>query len=183
MIRKRIEETDDQGRTVTTIIKEPDRVDEARDTTVMEARDAGVVDERDDRVVEEYGEETVHHGPSSALAASVAMLGWWVGLAGLAVLALLTFRVGFELADANASNSFVEFIYDITGPLVQPFQGIANARTLDGGGVFNPETAIAMGVYLIATALVMLAIGALARMIAATDHGPVVQRTRMVRGH
>jgi hypothetical protein len=137
----------------------------------------------DDTVVEEYGEEAVHSGPATIGASMMSMLNRLVALAGLAVLALLSVRLAFELGEANRANNFVEFIFDITGPLVAPFQGIADVRTLDGGGVFDPATAIAMGVYLLATALTMMLIGTIAGMLAASDEGPVVHRSRMVRGH
>ena|ERR1700694_3304518 len=160
MIRKRIEETDDQGRTATTVVEEPQ-----------------------DAVIEEYGEATVYRGPFSSVAEMIAMLSWWVGLAGIGVLTLLAFGLGFEMGNANPANNFVDFIYDITGPLIRPFQGIANARTLDSGGIFHPETAIALGIYLVATALVIMAMRTLAAMVAVADEGPVVHRSRMVRGH
>ena len=160
MIQKRVEETDGRGRTVTTVVEEPD-----------------------DAVIEEYGEVTAYRGPLASVGEVIAMLSWWVGLAGIAMLAVLAARLGFEMGDANPRNNFVEFIYEITSPLVQPFQGIANARTLDGGGIFHPETAIAMAVYLVATALVMMVMNTLAAMIVSADTGPVVHRSRMVRGH
>lgn len=159
MIRKRIEERDGDGRRVTTVVEEPDEA-----------------------VVEEYGETAVYSGPLSRVATMVAMLSWWMALAGVAVFTLLAFRLGFEMGEANPANNFVDFIYDITGPLIQPFQGIAGARTLDNGGIFHPETAIAMGVYAIATLLVVIAMNVVAGMIASADTEPVVRRSRMVRG-
>lgn len=160
MIRKRTEETDDQGRTVTTVVEEPH-----------------------DAVTEEYSEATVYRGPLSNVAEMIGMLSWWVGLAGIGVFTLLALRLGLEMGDANPTNNFVDFIYHITGPLVQPFRGIANARTLDGDGIFHPETAFAMAVYILATALVVIAMNTLAAMLATADSGPVVHRSRMVRGH
>lgn len=160
MIRKRIEETDDQGRTVMTVIEEPH-----------------------DAVAEEYSGVTVYRGPLSDVAELIAMLSWWVGLAGIGVFTLLAFRLGFEMGDANPVNNFVDFIYDITGPLIQPFQGVANARMLDSGGIFHPETALAVGVYVVATLLVVMAMNTMAAMLATADAGPVVHRSRMVRGH
>jgi uncharacterized protein YggT (Ycf19 family) len=175
MIRKRIEEVDEDGRRTVTVVEEPQDGRAATDDRVTTNGDMDVVEEHD--------AERFDHGPLAGVAAMFAMLAWWVGLAGVAVFALLATRLGFQLGEANATNNFVDFIYDITGPLVQPFQGISDPRTLDSGGIFYPETAIAMGVYLVATALVMLALNALAGMFVAADEGPVVHRERMVRGH
>ena len=58
----------------------------------------------------------------------------------------LTFRLVFALTGANPANGFVDFIYDITGPFVAPFENIANEQ-VDGNSVFEPETVIAMAVY------------------------------------
>ena len=175
MIRKRVEETDAQGRTVTTITENPD-------DAVVRERNGAAVGERNDAVVEEYDETTVDRGPGSAAAALIAMLSWWAGLAGIVVFALLALRLSFETGHANPTR-FVDFIYNATGPLVRPFEGIANARTLNGGGIFHPETAIAMGIYLGATALAVMALRTLAAMVAGADEGPIVHRTRMVRQH
>lgn len=169
MIRKRIEETDAQGRTVTTIIEEP------YDAVVEGGNNVG---EHDSAVVEEYDEATVYRGHASMM----AMLSWWVGLAGIVVSALLALRLSFETGPANRT-SLVDFIYHITGPLVRPFQGIANARTLNGGGIFHPETAIAMGAYLGATVLAVVALRMFAAMAANADEAPVVHSSRMVREH
>ena len=181
MIRKRVEETDDQGRTVTTITEEPD------DAVVQRAqrrgrreRNGAVVGERNDAVVEEYDETTVDRGPGSTVAAMITMLSWWAGLAGIVVFALLALRLSFETGHAN-STRFVDYIYHVTGPLVRPFEGIANARTLGGGGIFHPETAIAMGVYLVAMALVVMALRMLAAMAAGADDPPVIRRSRIVQ--
>ncbi len=162
MIRKRVEQTDDRGRTVTTVVEEPD------ETTVQ--------DYREDTV------STVERGAGYGLATMIATLSWLVGLAGIAVLALLGLRLAFQAGNANLT-SFVEAIYNITDPLVRPFRGIADARSVDGGGVFQPEIVIAMGVYLVATAFVMMAMHALAGMAEAADEGPATHRTRLVHGH
>src|SRR5437660_12858956 len=61
--------------------------------------------------------------------ASSLARGWigvfaaWIGI-GLAVVeVILGFRLGFLLAGANPSNGFVDFIYDISDPLTDPFPG------------------------------------------------------------
>ena len=70
--------------------------------------------------------------------------------------AALGFRLGLLLAGANPSNGFVDFIYDVSGPLVYPFEGIVSNGTVDGG-VFEPASLIAMIVYLVA-GLILVAI-------------------------
>ena len=45
---------------------------------------------------------------------------------------LLVGRLAFLLAEANANNGFVNFIYDVSKPLAEPFQGIvANSGNLE----------------------------------------------------
>jgi hypothetical protein len=76
-------------------------------------------------------------------------------LAAVLVETLVGLRLAFLAGEANAANNFVEFIYDATRPLVAPFQDIFANRTLDNGGVFEPASAIAMGIFLFATIMVV----------------------------
>lgn len=76
------------------------------------------------------------------------------------VLVLLGIRVLLLLFDANANNSFAELIYDLTGPLVAPFDGIASNRPT-GDGVLEVSTLVAMGAYLAGAVLAILVLGAL----------------------
>jgi hypothetical protein len=133
------------------------------------------VDAREDEVQE------VRPGPGSAFAGVMMMLGSLVTVAIVAVLALLGFRLGFMLGEANAANDFVEFIYDASGPLVDPFAGIANERQLDNGGTFEPETVIAMAVYAVAALLVLFALRALASGALSADQETTTHRRRIVR--
>lgn len=71
------------------------------------------------------------------------------------VMTVLGFRLAFQLMGANPANDFVDFVYDVSGPLAEPFQGIIDNQTADSGifaqdsaGIFEPATAIAMAVYL-----------------------------------
>lgn len=107
-------------------------------------------------------EETVVYAPSSWDVARgwVRTLAIWVAVALVFVETLLAFRLAFLLGDANPNDGFVDFIYDASGPLVDPFEGIASQSAVDGGGVFDPATLIAMIVYLVAAVLVMLVIWA-----------------------
>ena len=87
----------------------------------------------------------------------VRTFGLWV-LAALAIVeTLLGFRLGFLLAGANPANGFVDFIYDVSGPLADPFGGIASNREIEGGGLFESASLIAMIVYAVA-ALLLIAV-------------------------
>jgi hypothetical protein len=70
----------------------------------------------------------------------VRMVGAWIMVVLAVVETLLIFRLGFQLASANPNNGFVDFIYDVTGGLVDPFEGIARNRSVGDGGVFEPAT-------------------------------------------
>jgi hypothetical protein len=69
---------------------------------------------------------------------------------------ILILRFLFKLLGANASNSFVVFLYNLSYVFVSPFNGIFNNPTI-GNNVFEITTIIAMIVYaLIAWGLVSL---------------------------
>lgn len=99
-------------------------------------------------------EETVVYEPSTWDVARgwVRTLTIWVGLALLVVESVLAFRLAFLLGNANPGNGFVDFIYDVSGPLTEPFEGIASESSV-GSGVFDPATLIAMIVYAVAAFL------------------------------
>jgi uncharacterized protein YggT (Ycf19 family) len=87
---------------------------------------------------------------------TMRMVNSVIALVVLVVEAFLVFRLAFALGGANPNNGFVDFIYDVTKPLVAPFEGIF-AQTVDGDTVFEPETVIAMAVWLL-VALLLVAI-------------------------
>lgn len=107
-------------------------------------------------------------------------VAFWVGMAAVLVEVLLAFRLGFLAGEANAGNSFVDFIYDLTGPLIQPFEGIMANRALDSGGFFEPASAFAMGIYLIAAALLVFALWGVAETPLPDDDGAVRERRRII---
>ena len=127
---------------------------------------------RDDSVVE----EEVVHSPAG---------GWnlargWVRSLGAAILValavvetLLVFRLGFLLAEANSSNGFVNFIYDISKPLAAPFQGI-----VDDSGNLEYASPIAMGVYAVAALLLIAVLFAITAGPSAAGEKVVTSRTR-----
>jgi len=127
---------------------------------------------RDDSVVEEQ----VVHSPAGGwnLARGwVRSLGAVI-LVGLAVIeTLLVFRLGFLLAEANPSNGFVNFIYDVSKPLAKPFQGIV----ADSG---NLEFAapIGMVVYAVAALLLIAVLFAITSGPSAAGEKVVTSRTQ-----
>ncbi len=95
----------------------------------------------------------------SSSAASIVYL-----LAGL-LEAVLAFRLLFKLLGANPASGFVNFIYDLTEPLVSPFYGIFGQATTSGvetAAVFEPATIIAMLVYGLVAWLIVRLISAAA---------------------
>jgi uncharacterized protein YggT (Ycf19 family) len=94
-------------------------------------------------------------GPTSLVKRIVSLLfGVLVVLIGLRILLLLIV--------ANQSNAIVDFIYNVTEPLVAPFRGILSLDTVSPGGasVFD----IAALVALIGWLLIYLLIMALLRL-------------------
>ena len=105
----------------------------------------------------------------------MGFLATFIGIALAAVEVILGFRLGFLIANANPNNGFVDFIYDISRPLTDPFQGIVSNRSVDGG-VFEPASIIAMLVYLIAGILLIALVLAMANAL--TPHGDRVVSSR-----
>jgi len=95
-------------------------------------------------------------------------------LVALAVVeTLLIGRLGFLLAEANASNGFVSFIYDASKPLAEPFQGIvANSGNLEYA------SAIAMVVYAVAALLAIAVLFAVTAGPSAAGAKVVTSRTQ-----
>jgi hypothetical protein len=96
---------------------------------------------------------------------------WWgVDVAGrvnsvlFALLVALETLLGLRFAllafGANLSNGFVDFIMDVSWPFVRPFDGAFANRTWDEG-VIDVNTLLAMGVWLLAFAIVMMLVAAL----------------------
>jgi hypothetical protein len=109
----------------------------------------------------------------------IRSLNMLVGLAILTVEGLLALRLAFQLTGADAGNEFVNFIYDLTGWLVGPFQGIGEEREALGG-ILEPATPIAMGIYLAAALLTMAALGAIAMGLPPAAQTRTIRRRRAV---
>ena len=107
----------------------------------------------------------------------VRMVGAWIMVVLAVVETILIFRLGFQMASANPNNGFVDFIYDVTGGLVDPFEGIVRNRSVGGGGVLEPATLIAMVVYLVAAMLLVAMIWALTSAPSPAGERSVTTRT------
>lgn len=65
---------------------------------------------------------------------------------------LLAFRLILRLLGAGTTSSFVNFIYNLSGAFIWPFQGIFSSTVAPGAetvSVFEPATLIAIIVYAI----------------------------------
>lgn len=62
---------------------------------------------------------------------------------------------------ANPAAGFVNFIYNLTEPLVRPFSGIISNARLDSG-IIEASTIMAMAVYAVAAALLVQLVSLLA---------------------
>ena len=97
-----------------------------------------------------------------------------------AVLALVEGLIGLRFAllatGANATSGFVEFIYDVSWPLVRPFSNAFTNRTTDSG-IIEVSSLLAMGVWLLVFLLATLLINALLPRF--NDRSASVRRERM----
>src|SRR4030081_1102840 len=69
---------------------------------------------------------------------------WWVGGP---IDTLISIRFLLKVFGANPAP-FVRFMYDLTWPLVAPFHGIFNSDQV-GRSVFEPESLVAIVIYLL----------------------------------
>ena len=87
--------------------------------------------------------ETTSVRPAYSVRAEQAV---WL-LTGI-VTTLLMIRFVFKLLAASTHASFVTFIYNLTQLFVAPFHGIFNTAA-DGNNVFEPESVVAIVIYLL----------------------------------
>jgi hypothetical protein len=64
---------------------------------------------------------------------------------------LLALRFLFRIIGADPNNGLVNFIYNLTGVFVGPFNGIFNDQSLQRGNVIEVSTLLAMAMYAILT--------------------------------
>jgi hypothetical protein len=98
----------------------------------------------------------------------------------LALEGLLAFRFVLVAFGANRSSGFVDFIHDVSWPLVRPFDNVFRNRIWDQG-VIEPSTLLAMGVYFLLFLLAVLLVNALLPNFEEHD-AAVVDRRRYLRG-
>jgi hypothetical protein len=78
----------------------------------------------------------------------------------LALEGLLAMRFMLAAFSANPTSGFVDFIYDASYPFVRPFENAFANRTWDEG-IVELSTLLAMGVWLLAFALVAMLLNAI----------------------
>lgn len=77
---------------------------------------------------------------------------WLSGLLSLiigVIAILIAIRVVLKLLVANTESGFTTFIYNVTGPLVAPFQNIFGTPAADSGAVFEISSILAIAIYLL----------------------------------
>jgi hypothetical protein len=145
---------------------------ERRTTTiVLQPRSAGREHQEGRPAAQAPSEE------SNVLMIAAGLACIWIGLTSALVTTVLGLRFSFLLADAGRRNDFVDFIYDLTRPLVAPFQDVVANRSLNNGGIVEPATLIAVTMYLLAAMLLVLFIWGL------TATRPYVEHTNRSLAH
>lgn len=103
-----------------------------------------------------------------------------VGVIFSAVEIILGLRFIFKLLGANAENSFITFLYGVTGFFVKIFEGIFSQVTVNesSGAVFEPATLLAMLIIgLLALVVLKLMTPRVGSHTVKTDYaGPTVQK-------
>lgn len=126
------------------------------------------------------GEEEVveTQAPAFSLARGwLRTLGAFVAVAFAVIETALLFRFGFKLADANPANGFVDFIYDVTKGLVDPFDNIVAAESA-GNGILEWGTLIAVIVYAVVAFLIMMFIWAASSAPSPSGDRAITTRSR-----
>lgn len=87
---------------------------------------------------------------------AVNLLNFFTGV----VEGFLGLRFILKLFGANAANGFVNWVYEMSGVLLEPFRGIFPARVFENQYVFEFTTLFAMLMYAIIALLLMALITA-----------------------
>ena len=77
-----------------------------------------------------------------------------------AVETLLALRFAFFAFGANPNSGFIDFIYDVSGPFLEPFENAFRNRTWDEG-IIEVSTLLAMAIYALAFAVFAILIAAI----------------------
>jgi len=104
------------------------------------------ISEQPNQVVRRYEEKTIDNRQAEYRRSSSGSQALYVLLDILEV--ILAVRFLFKLLAANAASPFVNFVYNLSSPLVAPFRNIFS-NTQTGFGVLEWSTIIAMIVYAI----------------------------------
>lgn len=80
-----------------------------------------------------------------------AFVNFVFGLFGV----LLGLRLIMRLFSANSANGFVEWVYETSRPLIEPFENIFPTVQLEDGFVLEISTLFALVIYGIAAALIV----------------------------
>jgi len=101
----------------------------------------------------EQRRRVVEHSPSGRNV-FISRLNQFIWLVAAVIAALIGFRFILMLANANPANPFANVIYNLTGWLVYPFQGLLQNPTTGNGTVIEITSLLAMVVYMMAAGLI-----------------------------
>lgn len=98
------------------------------------------------------GQRVVEYNPSATqvFVSRMIQLVWL--LVGVVDLLIVT-RFVLLLLNANATNNFVDFIYDVSNVFVSPFKGILESPAFDNGAILDVPSLIAIVVYTLVVGL------------------------------
>lgn len=82
---------------------------------------------------------------------TTSLISIFVGLVEL----FLALRFVLKLFGANAANGFVNWVYEMSGVLLEPFRGIFPIRVYENSFVFEFSTLFAMLMYAILATLLL----------------------------
>lgn len=91
--------------------------------------------------------------------------------------AILGLRVIFRLFDANGASGFVNWIYQTSGSLMDPFRGVFTAHEIARGYTLDVSALFAMLMYLIIGTLLAALLG----MLPVGPAAAPVARTKVLR--
>jgi len=116
-------------------------MDRDRDQQTTEVRETRVVDNNPNN---ERRTEVVSDQADSRVIAKRII--WYI--AGF-IVALLALRIVLLLLAANQGNTFVDFIYGLSGFFAMPFYGIFSYQPVYGSSTFEVSSVVAIVIYLL----------------------------------
>lgn len=91
---------------------------------------------------------------------------------------ILGLRFFLKLFGANPNNGFVDWVYEMSGVLLEPFRGIFPAKVFENQYVLEFSTLFAMLVYALIALLIIALINAVTPVPVADAKTTVVKKTR-----